>query len=65
MILKSSLFDICIVEVYKSVEWFFNFTSGDCFLYLLSWVRVESHFPLSDPVINFLQVFIKIIRRGI
>ena len=65
MILKSSLFDISIVEVYKSVEWFFNFTSGDCFLYLFSWVRVETHFPLSDPVIKLLQVFIKIIRRGI
>ena len=65
MISKSSLFDISIVEVYKSVEWFFNFTSGDCFLHLFSWVRVETHFPLSDPVINLLQVFIKIIRRGI
>ena len=32
---------------------------------LFSWVRVETHFPLSGPVINLLRVFIKITRGGI
>ena len=64
MLLKDSLFDICIVEVKWGVEWFFNLTR-DYFLCLFSWVRIETHFPLSDLVINLPQVFIKIIHRGI
>ena len=65
MFLKDSLFDICIVEVKWNVEWLFNLRTENYFLRLFSWVRVETHFPLSCPVINLLQVFIKIIRRGV
>ena len=56
-IFEGRLFDICIVEVRWSEEGFFNLTREDCLLYLFSCVRVETHFPL--------QVFIKIICRGI
>ena len=65
MFLKGSLFDISIAKVNWNVEWFFNLTREDYFLCLFSWVRVETHFPLSDPVINLLQVFVKIIRRDV
>ena len=53
MFLKTSLFDICFVEVRE-----------DYFLCLFSGFRVEAHFPQSRPVL-LLQVFIKIIRRVI
>ena len=65
MFLKGSLFDICIVEIKWSVECSFNVTREDYFLSLFSWVQVETYFPLSGPVIDPLQVFIEIIRRGI
>ena len=65
MFLKGSLFNICIIKVILSVEWFFNSTREDYFLYLFDWVRLEIDFLLSCPVINLLQVFNKVIRRGI
>ena len=64
MFLKGSLFDICIVEVKWTVGRFSILIREDYFLCLFSWVQVENHFPLSDPIINLLQVFVKIIRRG-
>ena len=64
MFLKSSLFHICIVESNWSVEWFFNLTREDYVLCLFSWVWVETHFPLSGPVINLLPVFIDPLMPG-
>ena len=64
MFFKSSLFDICIVEVKWNAEWS-NLTREDHCLRLFSWVRVETHFPLSGPVINLLQVLINLNRGGI
>ena len=48
-----------------SVGRFFNVTVEDYILKFFSWVWVETHLPLSDPVINLLKVFINIIRQSI
>ena len=56
MFLRVNLGNIVIVEKQRRMCRHFQFSAEYNFLSLLATIRIESHFPLKDPIIDFFPV---------